>query len=288
MRFLKTMAAVITSFGVAGVASAADLPVKAPPPVAAVYNWSGFYAGLNAGGTWGSTDPGMSVTPPGFSSVNDYFTFGAGAAINAFTVQSVGNNTFHNSGFTGGGQIGYNWQFGSLVTGVEWDFEYFNPKGSRTLVGAYAADAVPFAFTQSSSGSWLTTLRGRIGLAQNNWLLYLTGGVAAAQMSFNSTFLDQETSPPRFSGGLASTVSVSQTRYGAVGGAGFEYGFTPNWSVRAEYLYLVIDRVSTTTTAVPTNGGNPGTCISFCSIFGYNARFAESIARVGVNYRFGY
>jgi len=117
---------------------------------------------------------------------------------------------------------------------VEWDFEYFNPKGSRTLVGAYAADAVPFAFTQSSSGSWLTTLRGRIGLAQNNWLLYLTGGVAAAQMSFNSTFLDQETSPPRFSGGLASTVWVSQTRYGAVGGAGFEYGFTPNWSVRAD------------------------------------------------------
>ena len=287
MRFLKTMAAVITLFGVAGVASAADLPVKAPPPVAAVYNWSGFYAGLNAGGTWGSTDPGFGVLgpPPGGG---DYFTFGVGSGPNATNVQVVGNSKFHNSGFTGGGQIGYNWQFGSLVTGVEWDFEYFNPKGSRTLVGAYAGDGVPFTFTQSSSGSWLSTLRGRIGMAQNNWLLYLTGGVAAAQLGFNSTFQDQETSPPRASGGLASAVSISQTRYGAVGGAGFEYGFAPNWSVRAEYLYLVIDRLSTNTTALPTNGFNVGTCTSFCSLFGYNARFAESIARVGVNYRFGY
>ena len=150
---------------------------------------------------------------------------------------------------------------------MEWDFEYFNPKGSRTLVGAYAGDGVPFTFTQGSSGSWLSTLRGRIGMAQNNWLLYLTGGVAAAQLGFNSTFQDQETSPPRASGGLASAVSISQTRYGAVGGAGFEYGFAPNWSVRAEYLYLVIDRLSTNTTALPTNGSNVGTCTSFCSLF---------------------
>jgi len=142
MRFLKTMAAVITSFGVAGVASAADLPVKAPPPVAAVYNWSGFYAGLNAGGTWGSTDPGFGVLgpPPGGG---DYFTFGVGSGPNATNVQVVGNSKFHNSGFTGGGQIGYNWQFGSLVTGVEWDFEYFNPKGSRTSLAHMRGMACP-------------------------------------------------------------------------------------------------------------------------------------------------
>src|SRR5262249_17867245 len=153
-------------------------------------------------------------------------------------------------------QIGYNWQVGSIVSGVEWDFEYFNPKGSKTATGAYPAigafPSFPFTFTQSSSGNWLTTLRGRLGFAWDNWLVYGTVGVAAASLSFASAFVDTTTAPPLAAARLVSATSYSAIRYGFVGGAGVEWGFAPNWSIRGEYLYTDINGVDNTVIALPT------------------------------------
>src|SRR5215813_14159400 len=88
---------VLTSL-IAGPAMAADMPVKAAPPPPFVYNWSGFYVGLNAGGVWGRTNPGMIITPvPGGF---DYFAFGAGSPANIAAAQAVGTLPFNNSGFT--------------------------------------------------------------------------------------------------------------------------------------------------------------------------------------------
>src|SRR5262245_38579510 len=103
---------------------AADMPVKAPPP--AIYSWTGFYAGLNAGGAWGSSDPATSVscaTVPGFF---PYFCAGAIAQANAAAVAAAGTGSMSGSGFTGGGQVGYNLQNRNLVFGVELDVEAFN------------------------------------------------------------------------------------------------------------------------------------------------------------------
>jgi outer membrane immunogenic protein len=105
----------------AAAARAADMPVKAfpvsaPPP--AVYNWSGFYTGLNVGAAWGSYDPQTSTTPDGIIS-------GATARVNAAGIQSI-----NPLGFTGGSQAGYNWRWGNLVAGVETDFDYLHLNGA--------------------------------------------------------------------------------------------------------------------------------------------------------------
>src|SRR6202012_1630662 len=102
VRYVGLAAAAAMMIGSLGMALAADLPVKAPPmPVAAVYNWTGWYVGLNAGGAWNDTRD--DVDPSGC-----FVTGGCVApALNPLRSDSVG---LHGAGFTGGGQAGYNWQ----------------------------------------------------------------------------------------------------------------------------------------------------------------------------------
>src|SRR5271163_3508808 len=92
---------------------AADMPVKAPPPAPApIFSWTGFYIGGNAGGAWERESNSLVIT-------NNLF-FAPGAIPG---VEASGSQTLHSSGFTGGGQIGYNYQSGNVVWGIELDFE---------------------------------------------------------------------------------------------------------------------------------------------------------------------
>jgi len=130
-------------------ALAADMAMKAPPPVPApssVYNWNGFYVGGNAGGAWATTSDS-----------------------NAFFAATTGN--FHITGGVAGGQVGYNWQFSPWVLGIESDFDGSNVKGS-TSAGLCAGVVCTIENT------WVGTTRARIGYATGAWLPYLTGGVA--------------------------------------------------------------------------------------------------------------
>ena len=255
-------------------AMAADLPApapayKAPPVMVPAYNWSGFYIGATAGGAWGSFDPMTAV----IFSPTGYFATTSTPAITAAGTQSI-----KPSGFTGGFEAGYNWQLSSLVVGVEGDVESFRLKGNSTSGPVLYPCCAPTAFVVSSSAStsWLATVRGRLGVAANNWLFFATGGAAFTNLSGNFAFSDTFAT-------AAESGSVSNTKTGWTAGGGVEAGLWGNWSIKAEYLYVDFGRISANSTnltaftppiAFPTN------------VFTHSVDLKASIARLGVNYRF--
>jgi outer membrane immunogenic protein len=188
-------------------ASAADLGVrqytKAPPIMAAMYDWSGFYAGLNGGGGWSrkcwdlTNNGGVVIAPP------------------------VAEGCHDATGGTAGGQIGYRWQANSWVFGVEAQGNWADLKGSNT-------NLIFPTLTDQSKIDAFGLFTGQIGYAWNNVLLYAKGGAAVTHDKY-ATF----TIP---AGVLVD--SSSETRWGGTVGAGIEYGFAPNWSVAAEYDHL--------------------------------------------------
>lgn len=137
-------------------ASAADLPVKAPPRMVqpVLYNWTGWYIGINGGGGWGRSD----VTGPVFST----------------------GGSFRTSGGLVGGTLGYNWQSALWVFGLETDIDWTNIRGSAPCgVGAFATSC-------EVRNDFLGTFRGRLGYA--GWdraLLYITGGLAYGNIKTN-------------------------------------------------------------------------------------------------------
>jgi outer membrane immunogenic protein len=208
--------------------STPQLPVKAPPYVAPidVYNWTGFYLGAHLGGAWSNanwTDP----------------------------VSGLGDSP-NNSGITGGGQVGYNYQFGAWVLGVEGDF-------SGTSLNASDTDAA--GFTHSTRTDWTSTVTGRLGYSWNRALIYGKGGVAFADERNNVT------SPL----GLSSSNGTA-TQTGWTAGGGVEYALDRNWSARVEYDYLGFGSQAINAAAP---GGAPGSV-------------SLNIQRVlaGVNFRF--
>jgi outer membrane immunogenic protein len=186
-------------FALSSVAAAfaADLPTMkappAPPPPPAPFSWTGFYIGAHVGGAWDSDDWHFTVD-------------------NTYTHNSA-------SGIFGGGQAGYNYQWSSVVFGVEGD-------ASGADLNGHALCPNP-AYTCSHNIDWLATLRGRVGITPvDRALLYVTGGAAFSDVRHN-------TSPTLAT--WTGTFSDSEVGY-AVGG-GVEYAFTNNWSAKVEYLY---------------------------------------------------
>jgi outer membrane immunogenic protein len=294
--------AMAAALAIAVPAQAAELPVKAQrAPAPAILDWTGFYIGANGGGVWGTTFPHFVID----DSTGRYFTFGAGQTANVVAVQGAEDHSFHNSGWTAGGQFGYNNQINHLVLGWEVDFEAFQPKGSRAFVSTLPAlpggvctggACTAFGFSDSSSANWLSTVRGRIGWAWDNWLMYATGGMAITHMSFNSAGFNATTSPPQFSGGLVSNFSASKDLFGVALGGGIEWAFVPGWSLGVEYLFVSFDgfrQDSQSVIALPTNGVTAGACPpqagggQFCSVFKYGFTMDEAVVRARLNYRFG-
>jgi outer membrane immunogenic protein len=179
-------------------AFAADLAArpytKAPPVVAAMYDWSGFYIGMNGG--WGQS-----------STRYDWANF---------LVRS--DNA---SGGTVGGQIGYNWQAGSWVFGLEAQGNWADL--SRTYV-----DPFDPRWSVGTTVDALGLFTGRVGYAANNVLFYVKGGAAVANNSYWAALNNID------------FINVSNTRWGASVGAGLEWGFTPNWSFGIEYNHLFL------------------------------------------------
>jgi outer membrane immunogenic protein len=248
-------------------AQAADMAAKAPvAPAAAVYGWTGLYVGLNAGGVWGSSDIDYSASDFGFSGP-------AGAAL----LNSVASGKIESSGFTAGGQIGYNYQLDRIVFGVEADLQYTDLSGSRSvtlIVPPALGGPLIDTFSQSMSSKWLSTLRGRLGFANGPWLLYATGGLAVAEVSYSDV---------GFFPFLPSTnaASKTETRAGWTVGAGAEWMLSSSWSVKAEYLY--VDLGTTSYTSVNSVLNAPPTLATIA----HDHHLTENIGRVGINYRFG-
>jgi outer membrane immunogenic protein len=284
--------ALILSIVGLGSAAAADLPVKykappAPPP--AVWNWSGFYIGGNLGGAVSDnhTNYNMPFTTPG----NIFAFCGSppGVALPVLTGPNpfdLSTNCGRPSSFIGGGQIGYNWQMGTWVFGLEGDgawqqliqnsFVRFGSNPAAGLpIGTVATDTAYFRSEVDALG----TIRGRIGYSGGPWLVYATGGLAVGGAQHSATeVLAPGVACPIAPSATCRTGSDDTTKVGWTVGAGAEWMFARNWSIGAEYLY--VDLGSSTINLAPAGG------------FFFNAssiRFddREHVARVKINYHFG-
>jgi outer membrane immunogenic protein len=256
---------------IASVASAADLPMNAKPsqmvvPVAP--SWAGWYVGLNAGGVWGSTNPAVTVSPGG-----GYAPISGGSAI----VESTESNRINNSGGLVGGQIGYLWQSGSLIGGLEAAFDWVPAYGSPAKMGGYTESGSigeTFTFNNSVSINWLFTFLGRVGVDMGGWYPYLTGGLAVAELNFSSFFDDSY-----FNSGRGS-VSIRQVRAGPAVGGGAEWRLNSRWSLRGEYLYMEFRGLNGTMSVAQSDAPAKITSLN------YNVKFKENVGRIAISYKF--
>jgi outer membrane immunogenic protein len=238
------LAAGAVALATAGQSLAADLytrpqppPLYPPPPVPL---WAGFYFGGNLGVGWSQ------------GSLSD-------TAGNTFTPNSSVN-------FLGGGQFGYNYQFGvgsGVVAGAEADLDW---AGNHNNISNAAAGV-----TVSTNDRWLTTLTGRLGYAWNGLLVYGKGGGAWVGSS-DPTITNVTT-------GASITPSTSNSNFGWTLGAGVEYAFWQNWSARLEYDFIGLNS-QTFTIPAPGFAGLP----AGDQFTGQNRNFQT--INVGVNYKF--
>jgi len=214
----------------AGAANAADLgrrhemPVKAEPAFAA-YNWTGWYVGINGG---------------------------AGFDRSRWS-NAVGSNSFNTSGGVVGGTIGYNYQMGSTVFGLEGDLDWSGIRGNTGPGGACLTTGC------STRNDWLGTARGRIGYAFNRFMPYVTGGAAFGDIKASADGLSGNTT----------------TRLGYALGAGGELAIAGPWTAKLEYLYVDLGKAS-------CPAGN-------CAAVGAGSTdvsFHSNLVRAGINYRF--
>jgi outer membrane immunogenic protein len=250
-----------------GPAMAADLrtPVYTKAPVMApIFSWTGFYIGLNGGYSWGRSNTDFTITGVPAGSVSQDM-----------------------NGWLGGGQIGYNWQSGTFVFGLEADIQATGQKGTFNFATATSCPIINIAVLPCLTGSggieqklpWFGTLRGRLGVTPApTWLLYVTGGLAYGEVDTNATFTATTTA---FLGGpvissVSTTASSNTTNVGWVIGAGAEWAISGPWSAKLEYLYMDLGTVTTSFA-----GPGPFTLMTTSS------RITDNIVRVGVNYRFG-
>jgi outer membrane immunogenic protein len=199
---------IATSAGFAAAAAmpgaqAADMPIKAPRYVEPAANWAGWYIGAHAGAAWQNTQTDTSV-----------FDYG------------LGSTSASKTGFIGGGQIGYNWQRGNFVFGLEGDISALSSKTSAHLPFTYA--------TLESKIRWLSTVRSRFGLAVGDTMAYMTAGVAIGGVK-NSLV----------SAGCCS-YSDSSTKVGWTVGGGVEHMLNRNWTIGLEGLFVDLGKSSVT------------------------------------------
>jgi outer membrane immunogenic protein len=232
-RLLLTAASLLALAAGAPLAQAADLAPKAPAPLPVpIYNWTGIYVGVNGGFAWGHQDPLNVIT-------NRFDEF-----------------TIDYSGGLFGGTAGAQIQLARVVLGFESDIAWAGINGRATFTPTIFGVPQPFLLNAKTSMEWFSTARARVGYAADNWLFYTTGGLA---------IIGAKTELTTAAGLLCNTVGVlactgSHKRVGAALGAGVEYGLTPNWSAKLEYLYVAAVELELS---------------------------HVHIARAGINYRFG-
>lgn len=249
----------------ATAASAADLPSRrapmAPMPAAMPYfTWTGFYIGVNAGYNWSHESKSSVGFVPGVLPAS-------AAGLAPASVGSDGN------GFTGGGQIGYNYQMNQFVAGLEADINYVDSKKSSSYALAVPALAATGFTTNSAKLEYLGTVRGRLGFAYDRALVYATGGLAYGGVKNDTTFAVPDL-------GAAWGGGENKTRFGYAVGGGLEYAITNTISTRIEYLYY--DLGSKKYNVVAQNAAATATGASLL----VDSKARGSIVRGGINFRF--
>lgn len=208
------------ALGLSAPANAADLaarpytkaPMAAPAPI---YTWTGFYAGIQGGGGWGSSDETFFGAPNavGFAGSQDYDISG---------------------GFVGG-VFGYNWQVNNVVFGIEGDYHWADISGRSAEVNAGLGDTY---FTKIRG---FGDIKGRLGYSTGPALWFISGGAAVGDLQH------------RYDGVPGNVFARSDWRWGWTIGAGAEYMFAPNWSAKVEYNYIDFGKTTIQYTPVVTN-----------------------------------
>lgn len=213
--------AVVTTMGAANAADIARrqaMPAKAPVYVVP-YNWTGFYVGINGGGGFGTST-------------------WSGA---------TGSSGFNTSGGLVGGTIGYNYQMGQTVLGLEGDVDWSSVRGSTT--------AAPCTTSCETRNNWLGTARGRIGYAFDRFMPFVSGGAA---------FGNIKASPTGFAG-------INDNRLGWTVGGGGEFAAAGPWTAKVEYLYVDLGKANCAA----------GNCAVSTDVNSHT-----NVVRAGLNYRF--
>ena len=293
LRCLRPIPACATLVLVLGSAAfAADLPApvyKAPaykaPAAAPLYNWSGFYIGGNAGYGWGKANTDIAN-----AGGNAFRTIGPNDPADTFPPFAHSDSGKLN-GPNGGGQIGYNWQFAPMgVFGIEADLQATRQKHSNRFTDSFSLsdhqDGERFldgtiATDFEAKISWFGTVRGRLGYAWNDVLLYGTGGLAYGEVGLSGTSVSTVTASgaglggnPPFTTVTAKSFAASAVNLGWTAGAGIEGALANNWTWKAEYLHMDLGSVSVS--------GIAATGTTFTA----SSKFTDDIVRVGLNYRF--
>ena len=289
MKKLFLCAAALGVTAMASSAMAADLPLKAPPPE--VWNWTGFYAGVNVGYGWASDPTTLTdTTSTTLTRVNDADTTPIFIPLGTTTAAAAGSGNINPRGWVGGIQGGYNWQSNAFVYGLEGDFQISGQSGTATICDTPGCPLGSGIATDSFKMPWFGTLRGRIGFTPSpTWLLYATGGLAVAEIQTSVT------EGPVGGGAGGTFFGTSTTRAGFAIGGGVETALAPRWTLKVEYLYMGFGNVGGTGTgaAVTTTTGACAFCapprivenITTQVSSATSTRVDDSIVRVGLNYR---
>ncbi|MCO4318299.1 porin family protein [Phyllobacterium sp. 21LDTY02-6] len=233
MRNISAIGLFFSALALSGSALAADAVIETAPEAVLAdpgFSWTGFYAGVNAGYGFGGDDE-------------------VGVRSGGVYLGNIG--TIEQSGFIGGGQIGYNYQINNWVIGLEADFQ------GAGLEDSTAGSVDGIGVEAESSIDWFGTLRPRVGYAWDRTLIYGTGGLAYGRVNYKAavegdTFLDQD-----------------KTRAGWVAGAGIEHAFTDHLTAKLEYQYVNFGKYT-----VSEDGFSTEATPDFHSV------------RVGLNYKF--
>jgi outer membrane immunogenic protein len=214
-------------------------PVYLPPP----FTWTGFYIGPNLGGAWSQAKLTDTLLGLNLSNIND------------------------KGAFIAGGQLGYNYQFGNFVLGIEVDFDAVattNSPGTGVVGPAFGTIQV------TSNDRWITTVAGRFGVTNDTWLFYGKAGggwVGSDDLTITNTVT-----------GASVTGLTNNTNSGWLVGGGIEWAFAPNWSVKIEYDYLGLN---SRTFTVPAGGFLAGDTFT-------TGKPSVQMVKVGANYLFKY
>jgi outer membrane immunogenic protein len=267
----------ILALAVSSSAQAADMPTEMPvkaAPIDPPWSWTGLYVGGNVGYSWGKSDTDVAyATSPG----------GVPIVPPAGSITGASTNL---DGAIAGGQIGYNWQNGNWVGGIEADLQWSGQSGSSnylcagTVTGGVCLPGLTFlpagatgsALSLGQKLQWFDTLRGRLGFTPApKWLVYATGGLAVGGIDTNAALA----SFTPVGVATLATASNSSTKAGWTVGVGVEALLSGHWTGKIEYLYMDYGTVSGSVINTPAG-----------IMANYSSRITDNVLRAGLNYHF--